>query len=143
MADIVHDFVISAPPNRVFQAMATSSGLEAWWTLSSAGDPVPGGLYRLNFGPGHDWEAIARHVVPDKELEWELTRADADWIGTRVGFSLAPGRGVTQVAFRHTGWRDANDHFRSSSFCWAMYLRLLRRYLESGERVPYAKRLDA
>lgn len=36
----------------------------------------------------------------------------------------------------------ANDHFRTSSCCWAQYLRILRRFLEHGERVPYAERLD-
>jgi uncharacterized protein YndB with AHSA1/START domain len=30
-----------------------------------------------------------------------------------------------------------------SCYCWAMYLRVLRRYLEHGERVPYEGRLDA
>jgi hypothetical protein len=33
-------------------------------------------------------------------------------------------------------------HYRTSSFCWAMYLRLLKRYVEHGEVVPYEKRLD-
>ena len=41
------------------------------------------------------------------------------------------------------GWLEANAHFRRSSYCWAMYLRLLQRYLEQGETVPYADRLGA
>jgi hypothetical protein len=28
------------------------------------------------------------------------------------------------------------------SFWWAMYLRLMKRHLETGEQVPYAIRLD-
>jgi hypothetical protein len=35
-----------------------------------------------------------------------------------------------------------DDEFRRSSYCWAMYLRILRRYLEHGETVPYERRLD-
>ena len=31
----------------------------------------------------------------------------------------------------------------TSTFCWAMYLRLLKRFVEAGEVVPYAERLDA
>jgi hypothetical protein len=27
-------------------------------------------------------------------------------------------------------------------YCWAIYLRVLRRWLEHGERVPYEQRLD-
>jgi len=30
-----------------------------------------------------------------------------------------------------------------SCYCWAMYLRIMRRYLEHGESVPYERRLDA
>jgi uncharacterized protein YndB with AHSA1/START domain len=143
MADIAHDFTISAPPERVFRAMATPDGLNAWWTLTAAGDPVPGGEYALGFGPGYDWRAVVRHVVPNAELEWEMTVADPDWLGTRVGFKLTPGDKHTRVAFYNTGWPEANGHFRGSSYCWAMYLRLLKRYVESGERVPYDRRLDA
>ncbi len=60
-----------------------------------------------------------------------------------MGFALAPMEGGTHVAFSHTGWPAANAHFRTSSFCWAMYLRLFKRYVEAGEVVPYARRLDA
>jgi len=49
---------------------------------------------------------------------------------------------VTQVHFHHTGWPDADDHYRVSCYCWAMYLRLLKRYLEHDEVVPYEDRLD-
>jgi hypothetical protein len=48
-----------------------------------------------------------------------------------------------RATFAHRGWPEANDHYRTSSFCWAMYLRLMKRHLETGEQVPYAIRLDA
>ena len=35
-----------------------------------------------------------------------------------------------------------NDHYKISSYCWAMYLRILKRYVESGEEVPYENRLN-
>lgn len=31
---------------------------------------------------------------------------------------------------------------RISCNCWALYLRILRRWLEHGEAVPYDKRLE-
>jgi hypothetical protein len=46
------------------------------------------------------------------------------------------------TGYDHRGWPDANDHYRTSCHCWAMYLRILRRHLEHGESVPYEKRLD-
>jgi uncharacterized protein YndB with AHSA1/START domain len=42
MADIVHDFPIRATPKRVFDAVSTPVGLDAWWTLRSTGEPSEG-----------------------------------------------------------------------------------------------------
>jgi uncharacterized protein YndB with AHSA1/START domain len=146
MPDILHDFPVSAPPARVFAAIATPAGLDAWWTLGCEGAPSVGATWRMNFGPGYRWTAAVRAFAADREIEWELVEADDDWRGTRVAIALAPsgepGNDATQVRFRHTGWRAANDHYRTSSFCWAMYLRLMKRFVETGERTPYAERLD-
>jgi hypothetical protein len=80
--------------------------------------------------------------VPGVEFELEMTRADPDWTGSRVGVRLESRDGVTRVQFRHTGWPEVNAHYRTSCHCWALYLRVLRRFLENGESVPYADRLD-
>ena len=75
-------------------------------------------------------------------IEWEMIEADDDWTGTRVGVRLTQNGEHTMLDFYHSGWRHANDHFRTTSCCWAAYLRVLRRFLEHGERVPYDVRLD-
>ena len=94
MADIQHDFLIKAPFERVYQAISTPQGLDAWWSQRSAGDAKEGSEFQLWFGPAY-------------------------------------------------GWPSANEHCRISSYCWAMYLRILRRFLEHGEVVPYEARLEA
>ncbi len=142
MPDIVHDFPINAPPERVFQAVSAPAGLDAWWTKTSAGKPMLGSEYRLDFGPGFDWRARVTRSVPGAEFELELTRSDPDWNGTRVRFVLERQRTGTAVRFHHLGWPEGNAHYRTSCYCWAMYLRILRRHLEFGESVPYEKRLD-
>jgi hypothetical protein len=78
--------------------------------------------------------------VPGEAFEIEIVRAGEDWTGTRVGSQLAEG--ATRVRFHHVGWPKLNEHYHVSCSCWAMYLRVLKRYLEHGERVPYEKRLD-
>jgi uncharacterized protein YndB with AHSA1/START domain len=143
MPDILQDFPIKAPRDQVFRAVSTPAGLDAWWTGRAAGEPVVGATYELGFGPEYDWRADLTRCASGREFELSLTTADADWTGTRVGFRLEDkGDAATWVAFSHTGWPDANEHYRVSCHCWAMYLRLLRRYLERGEVVPYADRLD-
>jgi hypothetical protein len=59
-----------------------------------------------------------------------------------VGFRLRPEGKGTGVEFYHAGWPSANSHYRISTFCWAMYLRLLKRHIETGEVVEYERRLD-
>jgi uncharacterized protein YndB with AHSA1/START domain len=140
-ADILHDFPIAVPPSRVFEAVTLPGGLDQWWTVRSSGTPVPGSEYQLWFGPEYDWRAVVSIVRPNEAFELRISKAMVDWLGTRVGFMLAPGGNGTQVRFYHSGWNDVNEHFRISSYCWAMYLRVLRRYLECGEQVPYDERL--
>lgn len=142
MADILHDFPIKATPHGVFIAVTTPEGLDTWWTKRSSGEPKEGAEYALWFGPEYDWRARVVRSVPDSEFELEMVGADEDWQGTRVGFRLEPRAGATWVRFHHTGWPAANEHYRISSLCWAMYLRILRRSLEHGESVPYEDRLD-
>lgn len=142
MADIMQDFPIKAAPDRVFDAVSTPQGLDSWWTKRSAGIPALGGEYELWFGPEYDWRAQVSRCVKDSEFELLMTRADADWLGTRVGFRLESRGETTWLQFYHTGWPSANEHYRISCHCWAMYLRILRRWLEHGEVVAYEERLN-
>lgn len=141
MSDILQDFPIAAPPQRVFEAVSTPALLDEWWTHRSTGQPTVGATYELDFGPGYLWRAEVTKADPGVAFELRLTSADADWTGTTVGFELEPSGNGTRVRFAHRGWPAANEHHRISNHCWAMYLRILRRHLEHGESVPYADRL--
>lgn len=143
MPDIFHTFIVNAPADKVFNGITTEQGLDSWWTISSKADPAVGGNYNLYFGPEYDWNATVTKYSINKEFELQMTEADADWHGTLVGFTLdAMEDNTTIVNFYHTGWPENNDHYRISSYCWAMYLRLLKRYVEFGERVIYDQRLE-
>ncbi len=142
MADILHEFPIPAPPERVFEEVSTPAGIARWWARSASGTPAVGAEYALDFGPEYQWRARVGALERGRRFEMQLTKADADWNGSRVIFELSPHKAGTWVRFQHLGWPEANEHYRISNFCWAMYLRLLRRYLEGGEIVPYDERLD-
>lgn len=142
MADIINDVFIKASPDEVFTGVSTPSGLDAWWTKTCTGTPIEGGEYQLGFGPGYDWHARVTRCRPGSEFELEVFDSHSDWDGTRIGFRLEPKDGQVQLHFYHTGWPEANEHWRISCYCWPIYLRLLRRSLEHGELVPYEKRLD-
>lgn len=143
MPNVVHDFPIFVPPMRVFAAISLPEGLNQWWTKTSTGTPAVGSSYQLGFGPDHQWVATVTNSETDAVFELEFVEADADWAGTRVGFELSRIENGTHVRFHHHGWAQDNEHYRTSCYCWAMYLRVMKRYLEYGETVPYEKRLDA
>ncbi|HTR20709.1 MAG TPA: SRPBCC domain-containing protein [Gemmatimonadales bacterium] len=142
MPDIILDFPIKAAAARVYQAISTPAGLDQWWTAKSKGEPRVGAEYELWFGPQYDWRAKVTRCRTDAEFELELTRGDKEWVGTRVGFVLRGEGSGTLVKFRHLGWPTESEQWRVSCYCWAMYLRILRRYLEHGETVAYERRLD-
>ena len=142
MPDILQDFSIAVSPARIFEGVSTPALLDEWWTLRSAGRAVVGTSYELDFGPQYLWRAVVTQSVADRSFEWRMTHADSDWTNTLVGFELEPVGAQTMVRFHHRGWPAANEHFRISSHCWALYLRILRRHLEHGESVPYAQRLS-
>lgn len=143
MADILQDLPVKAPIEAVFRAVSAPSGLDTWWTQHARGRPRKGSEYELGFGPQYLWRAKVTRCVANSEFELTLTQADADWTGTTVRFALERRDTLTVLHFSHTGWPGTNEHFRASSHCWAMYLRILRRSLERGESVAYEDRLDA
>ncbi len=142
MADILHDFPIAAPATTVFAAISSPAGLAAWWTLGTSGEARVGADYELFFGEEYDWRATVTRCATDRAFALGMTHASDDWLGTTVSFVLEPRGNVTWLHFAHTGWRDASDHFRSTSYCWAMYLRVMKRWIERGEMVAYERRLD-
>lgn len=142
VSEILHDVWIQSKVEDVFRGVATPAGLDKWWTLKSAGSPATGNTYELWFGPRYDWRAKVTACQTFVEFELEFTEALPDWVGSRVHFLLEPRDGGTCLHFAHRGWPKVTEQFRVSSFCWAMYLRILRRNIEYGETVPYTDRLS-
>ncbi len=142
MPHIHYQFPIFASIEKVFDAISTPKGLDCWWCLTASGTPKEGETYDLFFGEPYRWKALVSKYEVNKVFEFTMTESDKDWNNSKVGFELSSEGNSTTVLFYHEGWPESNEHFRISSFCWAMYLRLLRRHLEVGEVVPYDLRLE-
>jgi uncharacterized protein YndB with AHSA1/START domain len=142
MLYIRQEFAIKASARRVFDAVSTPFGLDSWWTKTCTGTPSEGAEYALGFGPDYDWHSVVTQCIPDSAFEIRLTKADSDWQDSRVAFELTEKDGSTTVKFQHMGWPEPNEHYWISCLCWTRYLDLLKLYVETGETVPYEKRLD-
>ncbi|MFZ7139511.1 MAG: SRPBCC family protein [Bacteroidota bacterium] len=142
MLTIYHNFPIRTTPELLFEAISSPRGLDAWWSNHCSGNPAMGANYSFDFGPEYQWIAVVTSYEFAKAFELEFVQSDLDWNGSKVGFLIEPDGEFTQLKFYHTGWPTLNEHFKISNYCWAMYLRLLKRYLEFGECVAYEERLN-
>ncbi|MDA1029280.1 MAG: SRPBCC domain-containing protein [Bacteroidetes bacterium] len=140
MADLVFRFPIHAPAAAVFSAVASPEGLAAWWTLSSKGEIKQGAEYSFYFSDEFRWKGVLSEVTSNKRVKWTFTDAEPDWTNTTLSFDLSQEGEWTWLEFRHANWGSESTHFRVSSYCWAMYLRHLKRYVEDGIVVAYDKR---
>ena len=140
--DIIHYFQVIGPIESVFEAISSARGISKWWSRKTTGYSEFGALLELEFSDDVHWQAQVTEMVPPTEFEVTLTRSDPDWMDSRVGFQLSSGPKAVDVKFYHKGWKEANDHYYISSYCWAMYLRIMKRYVEFGEFVEYDQRLN-
>ncbi len=133
MHSIYHDTDIKASASTIFEAISSASGLESWWTKKSESNPVLGGTYRFYFDPEYDWYAKVIQIQTDKSIVYEMTASTDDWLGTRLNFELISiDDTMIRLRFEHLGWRELSDHFRRSSYCWALYLKGLKDYCENS-----------
>jgi uncharacterized protein YndB with AHSA1/START domain len=140
--DIIHYFQINSSIEKVFQAISSARGISKWWSLDASGHSELGAILDLDFGPGYQWQGQVTSMVAPIEFELLLIKADSDWINSTVGFQLSSVQNLVDVRFYHKGWEKANDHYYISGYCWAMYLRIMKRYVEYGENVEYHQRLN-
>ncbi|MBB4805775.1 uncharacterized protein YndB with AHSA1/START domain [Chryseobacterium defluvii] len=137
---ILHDLEVDATLENVFQMVSVPEFLNEWWTHFSSGNPGPDSEYTFEFSEEYIWKGKVSKFDPPFEMEYVMAEAHADWVGTKVGFILKEAGNRTGISFYHTGWKDTNEHFRQTSFCWAMYLRILKKFVEEGLHIPYSER---
>jgi uncharacterized protein YndB with AHSA1/START domain len=127
---------IHAPPERVFDAIATLDGLRRWWTTIVTGSAAPGGTLRFGFA-GLDEQIFMRVDVvrPLSAITWSCvahTRND-EWTGSTVRFGLADrGPQACELNFRHTG---IGRELVAEG--WEHFLASLAAYAERGAGSPY------
>jgi len=134
---------LTAPPSRVYEAIATADGMRSWWTDGEVAEEV-GGISRLTFG--HGWtELRVDKLVPDSEVEWRCVDQHIDhfdptdeWVGTRIRFYLTPldGGRRTRLDFAHEGLAGLGCEEMCAKG-WDHYIRTsLSGLVEDGEGAP-------
>ena len=137
---IYHNLLIEASPEKVFEAISSPEHLINWWPLTCKGMPELGSTYNLHFGPEYDWYGEVIEYKFPQSFHIKMTKSDKDWEPTSFGFYLEPKNRAVYLRFQHAGWPQSNDHFKHSSFCWALLLNGLKDYVEKGRIIPFEER---
>ena len=137
---ILHDLEVNATLENVFQMVSVPEFLNEWWTHCSHGNAELDSEYIFEFSEEYKWKGKVSKLNPPFEIEYLMTEADEDWKGTYVGFILKETKSGTKISFYHKNWKTVSEHFRQTSFCWAMYLKILKKFVEEGFHVPYSER---
>lgn len=139
--EICHDLYIKTSRKKLFDAVSLPEHLMNWWPKICKGNPAIGAAYNFYFTPEYDWKAEVIKCEINGAFHLKMTEADADWTPTSFGFDLVEVKqGEIQLKFWHRDWPACNDHFRKSSFCWAILLQGLKNYVERGVVVPFEER---
>jgi uncharacterized protein YndB with AHSA1/START domain len=139
MPDITHRVVISAPLDRVYEAVATADGVSEWWTRDGVrGESQEGSSLAFFFNqPEPSAVMQVARLDPDGHVSWNCVGGAEEWIGTRVTFDLTPAGEETVVLFSHTGWRNPTEFMAHCSARWAYFLFSLKSLTETGKGTPF------
>ncbi|MBK9735230.1 MAG: SRPBCC domain-containing protein [Saprospiraceae bacterium] len=137
---IYHMLVIRADTKKVFDAISQPDQLVQWWPLKCSGIPKTGEAYNFNFTDMYDWFGRVEICTPNESFFISMTKSDSDWQNTIFGFELEKTDDGVKVTFSHSGWAECDDHFKSTSFCWAILLNGLKNYVEKGIVIPFEER---
>jgi uncharacterized protein YndB with AHSA1/START domain len=130
-----------APRERVFDALATLSGLRGWWTPIVSGSAATGGVLRFAF------DGLDEHIVMrvdgakrPSSVHWSCvvhTRLH-DWKDTKVTFDLAArGPEGCELSFQHVGLTPQLDCYADCERGWDHFLASLIACVERGKGTPF------
>ena len=140
MPQIVQEVDIDAPPEKVFEAISTTQGLNSWWTDDSHSEPKLAGRAEFGFNKRETIFNMEVSVFEDnEEIGWRCVNGPSDWMGTQVLFLVTPRPGGSTVRLEHINWRSTDGSYEDSKETWGKLLQVLKQYAEGKSPGPYFK----
>jgi uncharacterized protein YndB with AHSA1/START domain len=137
---ITHSTFIRTAAINVYNALATSKGLDSWFTSGSKVYAIPGGeihFHWVDWGPDHvttEDRGIVLEVIPAKRFVFQWHPDQPDY-ATTVEINFEPIEGGTIVRLREYGYAVTKSALAAMLNCatgWGEALTLLKFYLELG-----------
>ena len=136
--DINYSTYIGTSPDRVYEAITTGKGWDAWFTQGTTVDLSPGGRIQLrwkDFGPRRvnmEDSGPVLEAVPDRKFAFQWSPGSHP---TTVTFGLEELGAGTVVNVVESGYNLEQDDLETLVDCaagWGEALTLLKHYLEHG-----------
>ena len=138
MVDILHRVGVAAPPAAVYDQLATTSGLQNWWTHDVRGVSAVGEKVSFFFGaPDRFFVMEVVELEPDDRVTWRVVDGADEWIDTLITFDIVAREHETIVLFKHAGWREPVEFMSHCSTKWGSYLLSLLASVETGTGRPF------
>lgn len=129
---------VEAPPEAVYSALTSLSGLAGWWAPVS-GSGVEGGELRFSMGFEDPLVIDVATALRPSTVIWSV-RACAflpDWVGTSPSFTLSNSdTGGCDLQFLHKGLTPQLECYGLGRKGWDQYLPSLHDYVQSGRGNP-------
>ena len=137
MPDALLEVPISAPPERVYEAITEQADLASWWTPDvSNAQPRLGAVAEFRFGGGYVIQMEVAALEPSRRVVWNVRRGAPEWANTSVTWDLTPTERGTTLRFAHRDYPSTEGSFANVTFNWAWFLASLKTYLEKGQGWP-------
>ena len=134
-AEIRINVVIKATPEKVYNAVTTQEGIENWWCKQTTAKPEVGFVNIFIFGKFRNEMEVTR-LTPNKRVEWKCINSIEEWVGTDISFDLEEKEGRTILRFAQAGWRAVTDTFAGCTYDWALFMKSLKSFCETGTGTP-------
>jgi uncharacterized protein YndB with AHSA1/START domain len=135
MAEIRHNVVIKATPEKIYQAITTQEGLANWWAKQTTAKPDVGFVNTFTFGTFRN-EMQVILLNPNKNVVWKCINSIEEWMDTNISFDLEEKEGRTLLRFTHSGWRAVTDTFAGCNYDWGRFMTSLKSFCETGTGTP-------
>lgn len=141
MPEIIEEFSIAAPVEKVWEAVSSTEGLKNWWTDDSMSESKLGGKAEFGFQNRTTVFTMETTLFDVNEFqEWRCLNGPDQWIGTNVSFELEPEDGrSTHVRFEHRNLRPDDEEYTKTKETWSKILVGLKDYVEGKNPGPFFK----
>ena len=133
---------LAASPQAIFEALTRADGLASFWTPDVEVGQGVGSVAVFGFGQTQLKMRID-YLAKGHSVRWtcvnDFPMEPHCWEGTTVSWELEPdGSAGTTVRLEHSNWPKSlpRRELGSTAFNWALILRQLKSYAETGKSEP-------